>query len=84
MAAPSRKRPRHDPQWTLFGMSPTQTPGTRAGWADSIEAAKAAALTAWHMARMGGAGYGSSVKFGGRSRTTTMVGTIAEVPAYQA
>jgi len=32
-------------------MSPTQTLGRRAGWADSIEAAKAAALTAWHMAR---------------------------------
>src|SRR5215813_4238682 len=45
---------------------PTQTPGTRAGWADSMEAAEAAALTAWHMARMGGAGYGSSVKFGDR------------------
>jgi hypothetical protein len=50
--------PRHDPQWILLGMSPTQTPGTRAGWADSIGAAAAAALTAWHMARMAGAVYG--------------------------
>src|SRR5262249_51347360 len=39
-------------------MSPTQTPSTCAGWSDSIETAEAADLTAWHMARMAGAGYG--------------------------
>jgi len=39
-------------------MSPTQTPSTCAGWSDGIETAEAAGLTAWHMARMAGAGYG--------------------------
>ena len=38
--------PCRDPHWMLLGMSP-RTPGPRAGWADSIDAAKDALLRAW-------------------------------------
>jgi hypothetical protein len=38
--------PRHDPHWSLLGTTKA-APIEQAGWADSIDAAKAAVLSAW-------------------------------------
>jgi hypothetical protein len=38
---------RQDPHWMLLGTSSTDCPGPRAGWAESIEEAKADLLNAW-------------------------------------
>ena len=40
--------PRHDPHWMLFTSGPMRMRGTSAGWADSVEEAKANLLRAWH------------------------------------
>jgi hypothetical protein len=39
--------PRQDPHWMLLGTSPTECPGSRAGWEESIDAAKRHLLDAW-------------------------------------
>jgi hypothetical protein len=37
----------HDPHWRLLGTSSTECPTPQAGWADTIDGAKAALLDAW-------------------------------------